>query len=165
MIRTCFLSCWMMGWKLIISSCIVTSSWIIISICYWYKRKGYRRKPTGEWYVCQLGKRQIFTSEITWDSSGTAVKKIYRKRGNHWCTLQRGEMMGVDYSTVSQGRKRLREKLQGDKHLSQIIKRVEVDLSIIRLWPLLPYYFPITFLPFNGWSPHAPKIAIEQYRE
>ena len=39
--------------------------------------------------------------------------------------------MGVDYSTVSQGRKRLREKLQGDKHLSQIIKRVEVDLSII----------------------------------
>ena len=42
-----------------------------------------------------------------------------------------GEMMGVDYSTVSQGRKRLREKLKHDKHLSQIIKRVEADLSII----------------------------------
>ena len=28
------------------------------------------------------------------------------------------------------GRKRLREKLKGDKHLSQIIKRVEADLSI-----------------------------------
>jgi len=40
-----------------------------------------------------------------------------------------GEMMGVDYSTVSQGRKRLREKLKRDKHLSQIIKRVEADLS------------------------------------
>ena len=39
--------------------------------------------------------------------------------------------MGVDYSTVSQGRKRLREKLKGDKHLSQIIKRVEADLSMI----------------------------------
>ncbi len=36
-----------------------------------------------------------------------------------------GEMMGVDYSTVSPGRKRLREKLKSDKHLSQIIKRVD----------------------------------------
>ena len=33
-----------------------------------------------------------------------------------------GEIMGVDYNTVSQGRKRLREKLKGDKHLSQIVK-------------------------------------------
>jgi len=39
--------------------------------------------------------------------------------------------MGVDYGAVSHGRKRLREKLKTDKHLSQIIKRVEVDLSII----------------------------------
>ena len=39
--------------------------------------------------------------------------------------------MGVDYRTVSLGRKRLREKLKGDKHLSQIIKKVEEDLSII----------------------------------
>ena len=44
-----------------------------------------------------------------------------------------GEMMGVDYGTVSVGRKRLREKLKSDKHLSQIIKRVEVDLSIIKI--------------------------------
>jgi hypothetical protein len=41
-------------------------------------------------------------------------------------------MMGVDYSTVSQCRKQLREKLKSDKHLSQIIKRVEADLSIIK---------------------------------
>ena len=39
-----------------------------------------------------------------------------------------GEMIGVDYSTVSLRKKRLREKLKGDKHLSQIIKRVEADL-------------------------------------
>ena len=57
------------------------------------------------------------------NSAGTAVKKI--------CGTEIGEMMGVDYGTVSQGRKRLREKLITDKHLSQIIKRVEVDLSII----------------------------------
>ena len=42
-----------------------------------------------------------------------------------------GEMMGVEYRTVSQGRKRLREKLKRDKHLSQIIKRVKADLSMI----------------------------------
>ena len=40
-----------------------------------------------------------------------------------------GEMMWVDYSTVSLGRKRLREKLKSNKHLSPIIKRVEADLS------------------------------------
>ena len=34
-----------------------------------------------------------------------------------------GEMMGVDYSTVSLGRKRLREKLKGDKHLSPIYQK------------------------------------------
>lgn len=39
-----------------------------------------------------------------------------------------GEMLGVDYSTVSLGRKRLREKLKNDEHLSQIIKRVEANL-------------------------------------
>ncbi|MBM4054330.1 MAG: hypothetical protein FJ264_06610 [Planctomycetes bacterium] len=36
-----------------------------------------------------------------------------------------GEMMGIDYSTVSQCRKRLRERLKGDQHLSQMIERVE----------------------------------------
>lgn len=44
-----------------------------------------------------------------------------------------GEMMGVDYSTVSVGRKRLREKMKGDKHLSRIIKRIETGLSTIKI--------------------------------
>jgi len=39
--------------------------------------------------------------------------------------IEIGEMMGIDYSTVSQCRKRLRERLKGDNHLSQIIKKVE----------------------------------------
>lgn len=39
--------------------------------------------------------------------------------------------MRVDYSTVSLERKQLRERLKIDNHLSQIIKRVEADLSII----------------------------------
>ncbi|TLD41151.1 MAG: hypothetical protein JETT_2570 [Candidatus Jettenia ecosi] len=41
--------------------------------------------------------------------------------------------MGVDYSTVSVGRKRLREKMKGDKHLSRIIKRIETGLSTIKI--------------------------------
>ncbi len=40
-----------------------------------------------------------------------------------------GEMMGVDYSTVSQGRKRLRETLKRDKGLLKIMERIEVNLS------------------------------------
>ena len=44
-----------------------------------------------------------------------------------------GEMMGVDYSTMSVGRKRLREKLKGDKHLFFIIKKVKADLSTIKI--------------------------------
>ncbi|HQU30892.1 MAG: hypothetical protein HRU72_05765 [Planctomycetia bacterium] len=32
-----------------------------------------------------------------------------------------GEMMGVDNSTVSQERKRLRERLKGDRRLSRIV--------------------------------------------
>lgn len=41
-----------------------------------------------------------------------------------------GKILGVDYSTVSQGRKRLREKLQKDKKLKELLNRVEEKLSI-----------------------------------
>lgn len=41
-----------------------------------------------------------------------------------------GKTLGVDYSTVSQGRKRLREKLQKDKKLRQTLNRIEENLSI-----------------------------------
>lgn len=41
-----------------------------------------------------------------------------------------GKTMGVDYTTVSQGRKRLREKIQKDKKLKQLLNRIEVKLSI-----------------------------------
>jgi REP element-mobilizing transposase RayT len=40
-----------------------------------------------------------------------------------------GKILGVDYSTVSQGRKRLREKLLKDKKLKQLIDRIEQKLS------------------------------------
>jgi len=57
-----------------------------------------------------------------------AMELLYRFGGMKGTEI--GEMLGVDYSTVSQGRKRLREKLKGNKNLSKIIKRVETDLSL-----------------------------------
>ena len=41
-----------------------------------------------------------------------------------------GNLMGVDYSTVSQGRKRLRGKMQKDKRLREMVSKIERDLSI-----------------------------------
>ncbi|MCR4293391.1 MAG: transposase [Candidatus Kuenenia sp.] len=58
-----------------------------------------------------------------------AMDLLYRAGGLIGSEI--GEMMGVDYSTVSQGRKRLREKRKDDKLISQIIERVEANLSII----------------------------------
>ena len=60
-----------------------------------------------------------------------AMDLLYRVGGLSGTEI--GEMMGVDYSTVSLGRKQIREKLKRDKHLSQIIKRVEAALSIIKI--------------------------------
>lgn len=60
-----------------------------------------------------------------------AMDLLYRVGGLSGTEI--GEMMGVDYSTVSIGRKRLREKLKGDKHLFRILKRVEKDLSTVKI--------------------------------
>ena len=62
-----------------------------------------------------------------------AMDLLYRVGGLSGTEI--GEMLGVDYSTVSQGRKRLREKLKSDQHHSQIIKRIEADLSILKILP------------------------------
>lgn len=40
-----------------------------------------------------------------------------------------GKMLRVDYSTVSQDRKRLREKRKMDKNLSAFLGKTEADLS------------------------------------
>jgi putative transposase len=43
--------------------------------------------------------------------------------------IEIGDIFGVDYSTVSQSRKRLREKLGKDKRLNGLINRIESELS------------------------------------
>jgi len=44
-----------------------------------------------------------------------------------------GEMMGLDYSAISQSRKRLKEKLAKDKNLSLLMERIEKRLSILKI--------------------------------
>jgi chromosomal replication initiation ATPase DnaA len=40
-----------------------------------------------------------------------------------------GEILGMDYSTVSQGRRRLREKIKEDRKLKILMDRIERYLS------------------------------------
>ena len=52
---------------------------------------------------------------------------MYRIGGKKGVAI--GKIMGLDYSTVSQGRKRLRERQKKDKKLKQIINKIEQVLS------------------------------------
>ncbi len=44
-----------------------------------------------------------------------------------------GELLGIDYSTVSQGRKRLRERIAGDKKVKRRVDKIERGLSRIKI--------------------------------
>lgn len=57
-----------------------------------------------------------------------AMELLYRLGGLKGTEI--GEIMGVDYSTVSQSRKRLKEKLTKDKNLSALMQKIEDKLSI-----------------------------------
>lgn len=56
-----------------------------------------------------------------------AMDLLYRVGGLKGTEI--GDMIGIDYSTVSQGRKRLREKLKNDNNLSNFIQKIESRLS------------------------------------
>jgi REP element-mobilizing transposase RayT len=56
-----------------------------------------------------------------------AMDLLYRIGGLKGAEI--GELIGVDYSTVSQGRKRLREKIEKDRKLKQLVDRIERKLS------------------------------------
>lgn len=57
-----------------------------------------------------------------------AMDILYRVGGIKGVEI--GRIFGVDYSTVSQGRKRLREKMQRDRKLRDLIERIERRMSI-----------------------------------
>lgn len=56
-----------------------------------------------------------------------AMDVLYRIGGLKGVEI--GVIFGVDYSTVSQGRKRLREKVQKDKKIRELLNRIEQRLS------------------------------------
>lgn len=56
-----------------------------------------------------------------------AMDLLYRIGGLKGIEI--GRMFKVDYSTVSQGRKRLRVKLEKDKKLREFVRRIEEELS------------------------------------
>jgi REP element-mobilizing transposase RayT len=57
-----------------------------------------------------------------------AMDILYRVGGLKGVEI--GEMMGLDYSTISQGRKRLNEKIKKDMNLRVLLNRIENRLSI-----------------------------------
>src|SRR4030042_609617 len=56
-----------------------------------------------------------------------AMDLLYRTGGLKGAEI--GKLMGVDYSTVSQEKKRLREKIEKDRKLKQLVNRIERRLS------------------------------------
>jgi hypothetical protein len=60
-----------------------------------------------------------------------AMDLLYRIGG--LTGVEIGRIMGVDYSTVSQGRKRLRGKMQKDRKLKQMATKIGENLSIIKI--------------------------------
>lgn len=66
------------------------------------------------------GKERHILMEVMYRHSGLNGREI-------------GALLGLDYSTVSIGRKRLREELENNKNLESVIKEIELKLSIIKI--------------------------------
>jgi hypothetical protein len=60
-----------------------------------------------------------------------AMDLLYRLGGLKGPAI--GSLFGIDYSAVSQERKRLRERLFRDPKLEELMKRVEVELSTLKI--------------------------------
>jgi len=60
-----------------------------------------------------------------------AMELLYKYGGLKGAEI--GQIMGLDYSTVSQGRKRLRERLKDDKELQGLLGRIEEKLSKVKI--------------------------------
>jgi len=75
------------------------------------------------------------TAEEILSARGTlrqvAMELLYRLGGLKGTEI--GQILGVDYSTVSQGRRRLRQKLAQDKDLAGLMQRIETTLSMINI--------------------------------
>ncbi len=93
---------------------------------------GYRTEKEIIKAICEETGRGF--DEITKESGATramAMELLYRMGGIKGAEI--GEIMGVDYSTVSLGRKRLKERIAKDKKLSLLMDRIERKLSRIKI--------------------------------
>ena len=59
------------------------------------------------------------------------MEVLYRYSGLNGREI--GELLGLDYSTVSAGRKRLVDEMKKDKELEALFKKIEKSLSIIKI--------------------------------
>ena len=107
-------------------------------------KKGRDRKcpPSGKLQKYRTRKSIINAIQKETGSSIEAIKKkrgtlrqivmdlLYRLGGLKGREI--GEMFGVDYSTVSIGRKRLRQKIQKDGEIKKLLYRIEARLSKLK---------------------------------
>jgi putative transposase len=100
-----------------------------------------RERPTFRELQRYMAKEQIL--EAIGEETGKGLEEIKGERGHirqivmdilyragGLRGVEIGNLLGIDYSTVSQGRKRLREKLLNDRKLKELVNRIEQRLSI-----------------------------------
>ena len=108
---------------------------------YLNKEKDRERPDVGKIYHHLSKKVVLATVERTLvlshflQATGTARQIVMTALYTHAGLNNReiGELFGLDYSTVSQGRKRLREKIDKDADLKMLFQKVDRELSRIKI--------------------------------
>ena len=77
----------------------------------------------------ETGTRQVLQSTGT--TRQIVMTALYRYAGLN--NREIGDILHVDYSTISQGRKRLREKAEKDKKINVLLGRIDRKLSRIKI--------------------------------
>ena len=82
--------------------------------------------------VCkEIGKDLDYVKSHKGANRQILMKMLYCYAGLKGCEI--GELMGLDYSNVSVGRKRLRGKLLNNASLQNLVERIKDNLSIIKI--------------------------------
>lgn len=108
---------------------------------YLGKEKDRERPDVGKIYHYLSKKVVLATVERTLalshflQATGTARQIVMTALYTHAGLNNReiGELFGLDYSTVSQGRKRLREKIEKDADLKMLFQKIDRELSKIKI--------------------------------
>jgi len=82
--------------------------------------------------VCkEIGKDLDYIKSHKGANRQILMEMLYRYAGLKGCEI--GKLIGLDYSTVSVGRKRLREKMLNNNSVQNLVRRIEDGLSIIKI--------------------------------